>query len=635
MSTATAPNAASAADRPIGTVADVEAFERTPLQQRLSAQNIYDMLRQVAERYPDKPAIHYIATGTADDPVTTYSYRQFIRRITQSANLFRSLGAGPDDVVSLLMPIMPETFFCLWGAETGAIGNPINHYLEPAQIAGIMNEAKTRILVTCDPSIVADIWPKVEKIRHQIPTLKAIVVVGGKPAPDVIRYEDVIEQQNADAPPQPRNGRLGDVAGLFHTGGTTGVPKLARHTQGGLLTHSLVASHSLLTGAGDIYFDALPPFHVGGSTCAGLAPWSRGATVVMLTPLGMRNPLVGGNFWKLVERFRPTVVGMVPTVWGALLNVPSDGHDISSIKLTNCGGSTMPVELANAVKRKLNVPVVEGYGMTEVHGFSTMNPAAGEQRIGSIGFRMPYCELIVAELDGTRIKRRMPVGEQGVVLMRGPQIFGGYVSPAHNREAWIEAEPGDANQGKWVNSGDLGRIDAQNYIWLTGRAKDLIIRGGHNIDPIVIEEVLHQHPAVESAAAIGRPDRHAGELPVAYVQLRPGAKITGEELQSFVRERIPERAATPVEVTVIPQMPVTGVGKIFKPELRQRAAQTTFARLLEGLKPEGIEAEVTVAPHREYGTLATVALKKAPDREQAKAKIKELLGGFQPRHEVV
>jgi fatty-acyl-CoA synthase len=634
MSIATAPSAA-AADKPISTLADVEAFEKTPLDRRLGAQNVYDMLRDVAARYPDKQAILSIATGTADDPVTSYSYKQFIRRITQSANLFRSLGAGPDDVVSLLMPILPETFFCLWGAEASAIGNPINHYLEPAQIAGIMNEAKTKILVTCDPSIVADIWPKVDKIRHQIPSLKAIVVIGGKPAPDVIRYEDVIDRQDGDNPPSPRHMKFTDIAGLFLTGGTTGVPKLARHTQGGLLAHSLVNSHSLSADERDIYFNALPPFHVGGSTCGGLAPWSRGATVIFLTALGMRNPLVGGNFWKLVERFRPTVVGMVPTVWGALLSVPSEGHDISSIRVTNCGGSTMPVEIAKAVKRKLNVPIVEGYGMTEVHGFSTMNPIAGEQRIGSIGFRMPYCELIVAELDGTKIKRRMPTNEQGAVLMRGPQIFGGYVSPAHNREAWIDAEPGDANQGKWLNSGDLGRIDAQNYVWLTGRAKDLIIRGGHNIDPIVIEEVLHQHPAVESAAAIGRPDRHAGELPVAYVQLRPGLKATGEELQAFVRERIPERAATPVEVTVIPVMPVTGVGKIFKPQLRFQAAQTTFSRLLEPLKAEGIEADVSVAPHREHGTLATVTLKKAPDRERAKAKINELLGGFQMRHEVV
>ncbi len=599
----------SAATAPISTLADVEAYEKTPLKERLGGvENIYDMLSAVARRYPDKPAIHHIATGTADDPVTTYTYKQFIRRITQSANLFRSLGAGPDDVVSLLVPILPETFFCLWGAESAAIGNPINHYLEPAQIAGIMNEAKTKILVTCDPSIVADIWPKIEKIRGQIPSLKAIVVIGGKPAPDVIRYEDVIDAQNGDTMPSPRNGKFADVAGLFHTGGTTGVPKLARHTQGGLLTHSLVNSNSLAVDEHDVFFNALPPFHVGGSTCGGLAPWSRGATVVFLTPLGMRNPLVGGNFWKLVERFKPSVVGMVPTIWGGLLNVPSEGHDISSIRVTNCGGSTMPVEIANAVKRKLDVPIVEGYGMTEVHGFSTMNPIAGEQRIGSVGFRMPYCEVIVAELDGLKIKRRMPSNEQGVVLMRGPQIFGGYVSPAHDRDAWIETEDGDANKGKWLNSGDLGRIDAQNYIWLTGRAKDLIIRGGHNIDPIIIEEALHQHPAVESAAAIGRPDRHAGELPVAYVQLRPGAKVSGEELQAFVRERIPERAATPVEVTVIPQMPVTGVGKIFKPQLRQQAAQTIFARLLEPLKAEGIDADVTVAPHREHGTLATVTL---------------------------
>jgi len=620
---------------PFASLADIEQFEKTPYLERVTASNVYDMLEQTCERSPDRPAIHFLPKGTADDPAVTYSFVQLLEKITQSANMFRALGAGPNDVVSLVMPIMPETFFSMWGAEAACIANPINHYLEASQIVGIMAEAKAKILVTCDPSIVADIWPKLADIKKKVPTLQHIVVVGGKPAPDVLNYEDEIEKYDGKTPPSPRNTKFEDVANLFHTGGTTGTPKLAQHTQGGLVMAAMTNGYSLRASADDVYFNGLPLFHVGGAICAGLAPISNGSTIVMLSPLGMRNPLVVGSFWKLVERFKPTMVGSVPTVWGALMNVPINGADISSIKLANCGGSPMPIELAKAVQKRLGVKVVEGFGMTEVHGFSSMNPALGTPRIGSIGHRLPYVQLIVAELDGNRIKRRCASNEQGVVLMRGPQIFKGYVSPAHDRDAWVEAEAGDSDKGRWLNSGDLGRIDADDFIWLTGRAKDLIIRGGHNIDPLTIEETLHQHEAVESAAAVGRPDRHAGELPMAYVQLRPGAKVSGEELQEFARARVTERASAPVEVILIDVMPTTGVGKIFKPTLRFDAAKRTFARLLEPLKQEGIETEISVDPHKEFGTLATVKLVKAADRKAATAKIDELLGGFTIRHEVV
>jgi len=620
---------------PFASLAEIEEFEKTPYEKRITATNVYDLLKQTAEKHGDKPAIHYLPKGTADDQAVTYTYRQFIERITQSANLFRALGVGPSDVVSLVMPILPETFFSMWGAEAAGIANPINHYLEASQIVGIMAEAKAKVLVTCDPSIVADIWPKLAEIRAKVPTLRHIVVVGGKPAPDVLRYEDEIDKYDSKNPPDPRNTRFDDVANLFHTGGTTGTPKLAQHTQGGLVMASMTNAYGLLPGPDDLYFNGLPLFHVGGAICAGLAPMGNGCTTVLLSPLGMRNPLVAGSFWKLVERFKPTMVGSVPTVWGALMNVPLNGADISSIKLANCGGSPMPVELARQVQKQLGVKVVEGFGMTEVHGFSTMNPGLGEPRIGSIGHRLPYVQLIVAELEGNRIKRRCAPDEQGVVLMRGPQIFKGYVSAAHDRDAWIEAEENDPDKGRWLNSGDLGRIDADDFVWLTGRAKDLIIRGGHNIDPLSIEETLHQHEAVESAAAVGRPDRHAGELPMAYVQLRPGMKVSGEELQEFARARVTERASAPVEVVVIEIMPTTGVGKIFKPTLRYDAAQRTFARLLESLKMEGIETEVSVGPHKEFGTLAAVKLVKAGDRKAAAAKIGDILGGFTIRHEVI
>ena len=196
---------------------------------------------------------------------------------------------------------------------------------------------------------------------------------------------------------------------------------------------------TLRPGPDEIYFNGLPPFHVGGATCAGLAPLSNGATVVMLTAAGYRHPQIMSNIWALVERFRPTVLGMVPTSWGAALNAPSEVFDLSSIKLCNCGGSAMPVEIAKAVQAKLKLPVVEGWGMTELHGYASMNPAGGECRIGSVGYRTPFTEVVTARVADGRIAGLCPPGEIGKVLVRGPQVFGGYVNPAHNRDAWVAA----------------------------------------------------------------------------------------------------------------------------------------------------------------------------------------------------
>jgi fatty-acyl-CoA synthase len=185
----------------------------------------------------------------------------------------------------------------------------------------------------------------------------------------------------------------------------------------------------------------------------------------------------------------------------------------------------------------------------------------------------------------------------------------------------------------WLDSGDLGRLDKDGYLWLTGRSKDLIIRGGHNIDPIVIEEALVRHPAVETAAAVGLPDTYAGELPMAFVQLRPGASATPDELREFCRQEIPERAAVPVQVVPIPQMPLTGVGKIFKPALRLDAAQRAFEAALTPIKAEGVTVEVTVRNDATHGTLAVVRVSGLP-KDTAIKRCAELLGGFQIRHVV-
>lgn len=624
----------------IVSLADIEALERKPLEYYRPDHSVFELLMRIAALHADKPAIRYLATPAPEAATRDISYRDFGRRIVQAANLFHRLGVGPNDAVSMLLPILPETFFAMFGAQAAGLANPINFLLEPSAIAELLREARCRVLLGPDPDVFPGVWQKVEAIRNAVPTLTAVIRVGGpaqRAGIDALHFESELDKQGDDRLEFDRVIRGDDIAALFHTGGTTSLPKLARHTHRGLVLQSWSNTVVLRSGPNETYFNGLPPFHVGGATCAGLGPFSNGATVVMLTAAGFRHPQIMSNIWALVARFRPTVLGMVPTSWGAALNTPSGGLDVSSIKLCNCGGSAMPVEIAKAVQEKLKLPMVEGWGMTELHGYASMNPAGGDCRLGSVGYRTPFTEIVTARVADGRITGLCPPGEIGKVLVRGPQVFGGYVNPAHNRDAWVQPLPDEtvppwSAGGRWLDTGDLGRFDADGYLWLTGRAKDVIIRGGHNIDPLVIEEALHQHPAVEIAAAVGRPDAYAGEYPIAFVQLKPGARVEPAELRDFLRERVAERAAIPDEVVVVTAMPLTGVGKIFKPQLRYDAARLVFERLARSVIGRADGVTVEVGPHPEHGTFATVTVAKTD--EQAIAKLRAALAPFQLRHEV-
>jgi fatty-acyl-CoA synthase len=607
--------------------ADVARIEQLPVTERLLGAHVYEAIGRVAARLPDKPAIHFLPTGTADDPGITYTYRDFFARITQTANLLHALGVGGEDVVSLLLPILPEAFMLLWGGETAGIANPINPFLETPHIIGILKEAGTKVLVGYDDPAMPDLWAKIEEARRELPQLAILRIGGGAPREGVIDFAAAIARQPADRLVAPRDIRGEDVAALFHTGGTTGVPKLARHTHIGQMVHAWTNAFIAGADSGDdgVGLNGLPLFHVGGALCGGLSPFCNGNTIVMLSPMGLRNPAVIRDYFRIAERFRATSLGLVPTAWAALLNAPIEQLDLSNVRVLFSGASPMPVEIGKALERKFGKKLVEGYGMTEVHGFSAMNPFHGETRIGSVGFRTPYMELMVGKRGAEGKIEPCAVDEIGMVLMRGPQVFKGYVNPAHDKGAWV----GDG----WFDSGDLGRLDADGYLWLTGRAKDLIIRGGHNIDPLQIEEVLYRHPAVAGAAAVGRPDRYAGELPIAFVQLKPGASAEAGEILDFARANIAERAAVPQEIFIVAALPLTNVGKIFKPELRFAAAKTTLERQLAPLAESGIGVSVAVGPHRAHGTLTTVTLKNAD--KAAIARCEEMLKGFPLRYDIV
>ncbi|MBN9542105.1 MAG: acyl-CoA synthetase, partial [Alphaproteobacteria bacterium] len=612
----------------IRTQADIAQLEKVPVAEHVPHRNILDLVQHAGQAYKGRTAIRYLAGTGPQDAVRDVTFEELAAATLQTANLLRAHGIGPDDTVTLLMPSVPETFFALWGAEVAAIANPVNYFLNASQIAGIMKEAKAKALIAAGPSIFPDIWPKVDAIRAALPGLKVFRVGGTGSAPEVgvIEFEKALAEQPGDRLVAPKKLEQDTVAALFHTGGTTGLPKLAQHTHGAL---ALAAwSNALLFDLepGSVILNPLPQFHVGGSIFGALSGVASGWTVVIPTPLGARNPNVVRDYWSIVERNKVTLGGAVPTTLAAIMNVPRDGHDLSSLKGFVSGGSTVPVELIRRIERELGTPVVEGYGMTEVHCYSTMNPMHGERRAGSVGLPLPYLQVRVADVapDGT-IRGDCKLGEIGHVLMRGPQVTPGYLDPRHNAGAMLA--------DGWLDSGDLGRLDAEGYLWLTGRSKDLIIRGGHNIDPLMIEEALIRHPAVETAAAVGLPDSYAGELPMAFVQLRPGAEATPDELREFCRKEIPERAAVPVQVVPIPVMPLTGVGKIFKPALRLEAAKRAFDAALAPLRTNGVTAEVTVRDDASHGTLAEVRV-AGLSHEDAVKRCAELLGGFQIRHAV-
>jgi fatty-acyl-CoA synthase len=613
----------------VRTQADIIQLEQEPVTKRIRHASVADLLREAVRENAGRVAIRYLSGTGPSAPVRDVTFDELWRRVIQTANLLHAHNIGSEDTVTLLMPSVPETFFSLWGAEIAAVANPVNYFLDAAQIAAIMKQAGAGALIAADASIFPDIWPKVEAIRAAMPGLKVFRVGGGAATPGVIDFEEACAAQPGDRLVAPKAAQRDTVAALFHTGGTTGLPKLAKHTHGALALMAWTNTLVFDLGPGTVLLNPLPQFHVGGSLFGALAPIANGWTVVIPTALGARNPNVVRDYWGIVERNRIDIAGAVPTTLAAIMNVPRDGHDIASLKCFVTGGSTVPVELIRRIEREIGAPVIEGYGMTEVHCYSTMNPLHGERRTGSVGLRLPYTEIRIADVapDGA-IRGDCPTGEIGHVLMRGPQVTPGYLDPRHDRGAVLA--------DGWLDSGDLGRLDPQGYVWLTGRSKDLIIRGGHNIDPAIIEEALNRHPAVETAAAVGLPDTYAGELPMVFVQLRPGASVTAEELREFCRREIPERAAVPVQVALIPVMPLTGVGKIYKPALRREAAQRAFEAAIAPLQAEGKTAAVTVRDDPTHGMLAAVQVTAAADasREAIVSRCAELLGGFQIRHAV-
>jgi fatty-acyl-CoA synthase len=582
--------------RPVATLEDILAIEREQPDSCAGIASTYDMLKKGAAIAPHAPALTFFLRTDDHKQPFVWSYSENLKRITQTANMLRRIGVGRNDVVAYLLPNLPETLWIIWGAETAGVVMAINPLLEPPVIIELLKAGNVSWLVTLAPTPGADLWEKAQIVVSESESLRGVITASplqyvrgikgaiaraisqyktpkklisrARPIPVLDFQVEIAREAGGElnfAPPQRH-----DVASYFCTGGTTGAPKIAVRShnceiENAFAVRTVVGNHA---GPGNNMFCGLPLFHVNAQLGTALAAWSCGSHLVLGSSQGYRAPGLMARFWEIVAHHQLHTFSGVPTVYAALMQVPINGADISSLNLAMCGAAPMPVELFRNFEKRTGVRILEGYGLTEGGCVSSINPPNGISKIGSIGLRLPWQDMRVLVLDKYgRYERDATVDEAGVIAISGPNVFEGYLNADHNDGLWI-ARPSESGQvQRWLNTGDLGRCDADGYFWLTGRKKELIIRSGHNIDPKSIEETLHQHPAVALAAAVGRPDPHTGEMPVAYVQLKPNSSTTEDELLGFAAAHISERAAVPKHIRIIATLPTTAVGKIFKPAL--------------------------------------------------------------------
>ncbi|MCF6272517.1 MAG: acyl-CoA synthetase [Rhodobacteraceae bacterium] len=602
---------------------------------RWSANTLFELLSQTADKYPQRKALTFMLKSGPNDPEETLTWTGLRERTAQYANLFRSLGVGEKDVVAYILPNCNEAVISFIAGATAGIVNPINPLLSAEQIGSILRETKAKVVVTLAPFPKTDVAQKVADAVALAPEVKTILEVDLKRylkpplawlipllRPKVeVKHSAVVKDINAEADKQSKTlkwveGPEDRIAAYFHTGGTTGMPKVAQHRFSGMIYNGWCAEYQIIT-AEDVLLCPMPMFHVFAAYPILMTCIASGAQMVMPTPQGYRGDGVFDNFWKLIERHQASFMVTVPTAVAALMQREVNA-DVSSLKYALCGSAPLPVELFKKFEKATGVRILEGYGMTEATCLISINPVAGERKIGSVGLPFPYSDVKIYDCDpegGVNTERA--VNEVGEICVSNPGVVVG--------ATYVEA---DKNRGLFANeiylrTGDLGRVDEDGFVWITGRAKDLIIRGGHNIDPAVIEDVLAGHPAVALSGAIGQPDAYSGELPCVYVELVDDATVTEVELMAHLQEHVDERAAIPKYVEIIDELPKTAVGKILKNDLRKLAIARIYT---DALKKAGLKASVPeVVEDKKHGLVAQV---KSDDSSLSDEAITAVLGDF-------
>ncbi len=552
------------------------------------------LLRRTAARRPDHPALIYLRDASDPQPVTL-TYGQLLEEVETLCRALKARGVSQGDGIPILLPLVPQAVSSLIAALTVGVAFPVNLLLSPEALAAQFKLARAREVIVMGPHPALDVR---ERVGAAIQLLDSEVnlteVALGASTPGAFSWAELLEAGNTGLDVEP----VPDApAALVHTGGTTGAPKLAELTQRNLAAAAIMAGSALGWRDSDRILTGLPLFHVGGSVDMLLSGIAAGVTLMFPTALGLRNPEVISRFWSLVDETRATLVGGVPTMLSAMTTSPRADATLSTLRGFVTGGSPLPAELKRKVEEISGKPVCQLYGQTETAGITTAQQADGGYHPICGGKPIPMMKVAMGGPD-----RDFKPGDTGEVFVSGPNVFLGY-----RTNDGIQGGPTDG----WISTGDLGEVTEDGDLRLVGRSKEIIIRSGHNIDPLLIEEVAMEHPAVAQAAAVAMPDAYAGELPVLYVALTPGAQVSPEELIAHTGERIAEPPARPKHAFILEEMPLTPVGKIARYKLKQLATEHQVRAALSS-----VDALETVTCQDNGARQVSLHWKRTPTEEQ-------------------
>ncbi|MCC6002161.1 MAG: AMP-binding protein [Pararhodobacter sp.] len=573
---------------PVRTIEDIRAIEAQRYDDLVTARNLYDLLLATARHGGARQALTVLRSPDPADIGLSLTHHDLLGHVTRAANMFRAHGLQPGaGVAAFLTPTLPDLPALHLGAQVAGVASTINYLLSREAIIDLLNAEKATLLIIPAPTQDAACWAKAQGMMQAVPTLEKVLVIGGAGAlPDNhLALEAALAPFGAKALDFTPTDDRQTVCALFHTGGTTGRPKLVPLTHGNQIHAAFGFGQVFGYCETDTVINGFPFFHVGGTMTVGLAVLAAGGHMVVPSPHALRPPEVIANYWRLVQHFRASVIGAVPTSLAALTTAWVPGTDVSSIRMAATGGAVLPAAVGERFQAATGIALLETYGMTEAAAAIAFNPAHGRAVAGSVGFRAPFSETRILRI-GTDDALCAP-GESGVVQVRGPQVFPGYLDAAH--------DAGTLSPDGWLNTGDVGYLTDDERLFLTGREKDLIVRSGHNIDPAAIEEVANRHPQVQISAAVGMPDQYAAEVPALFVVPRPDTTIDLADLRAFLDARVHEPPARPRHILVIDALPVTAVGKVFKPALRDMALREKLRLEVARICGDDVTATVSIS----------------------------------------